>query len=189
MTREIELPLGPLSDQSFEPYGRILGPGGRAADFEASHLSNWRVDFEADGPAEILFIRYKYQAPVFQTLERHFHVSQGFVPLNGAAAIMVVAKPTDPGDAEAIPAPTEIRAFLMDGSTVVILHRGTWHALSRFAVAPPHIDFAFLTERATQADIEASGRAGEPPERTQIVDYGARFNLSFRVVDPEGLLR
>jgi ureidoglycolate hydrolase len=189
VSREVAVRLEWLSDAAFAPFGQIVGAGERPASFEAAHLWNWRIGFEADGPTEVLLIRYKYQEPAFRHLERHFHVTQGFVPLGGVASIMVVAAPTDPDDMDAIPAAESVRAFLMDGGAGVVLHRGTWHALSRFPVRPPHVDVAFLTDRATQADIEASGKAGTSPVRTQIVDYAARFGVSFRVTDPAGLLR
>lgn len=187
--REVEIPLRRLSDAAFAPFGQIVGAGERPPSFEAAHLWNWRIGFEADGPTELLLIRYKYQEPAFRYLERHFHVTQGFVPLGGVASIMVVAAPTDPDDMDAIPAAETVRAFLLDGSAGVVLHRGTWHALARFPVRPPHVDMAFLTERETQADIEASGKAGTVPVRTQIVDYSARFGVGFRVTDPAGLMR
>ena len=181
---EVQVPVERLSEAAFAPFGHIVGAGGRPPDFEAGHLWNWRVAFEADGPTEVLLIRYKYQEPVFSKLERHFHVTQGFIPLGSNASLMVVAAPTDPDDRAAIPPPEAVRCFLMDGSAGVVLHRGTWHALARFAVAPPHVDFAFLTERATQADIEAN----DPPQRTQIVDYRQAFARHFRLVDVAGVL-
>jgi ureidoglycolate hydrolase len=182
MTTEVEVPVEALTAAAFAPFGQIVGAG--APDFEAEHLWNWRVAFEADGPTEVLLIRYKYLEPVFSKLERHFHVTQGFLPLGGAASLMAVAAPTDPDDPAAVPPPEALRCFLMDGTPGVVLHRGTWHALARFAVKPPHVDFVFLTERETQADIEAN----DPPRRTQIVDYRESFDRSFRLTDPNGLV-
>ncbi len=189
--REITLPLEPLSLAAFAPYGTVMGGegmggegmggAGRPADFEAEHLWNWRVPFEADGPTQVLLIRYKYSPPVFSLMERHFHVTQGFMPLGGVASAMVVAPPSESDDAQAVPAATAVRAFLLTGEAGVILHRGTWHALQRFPLAPPHIDIAFLTEAATQTDIEASAAAGTPPARTQMVDYAEREGVRFRI--------
>ena len=179
--REITLALEPLTHAAFAPYGAIVGGEGLAADFEAEHLWNWRVPFEADGPTQVLLIRYKHGPPVFSRMERHFHVTQGFMPLGGLASAMVVAPPSDPDDAEAVPPPEAVRAFLLAGEAGVILHRGTWHALQRFPLEPPHVDVAFLTDAATQSEIEASATAGTPLARTQVVDYAEREGVRFRI--------
>ena len=180
-SREIPLTLEALTVEAFAPYGCLVGGAEGAADFEAEHLWNWRIPFEADGPTQVLLIRYKFSAPVFSLMERHFHVTQGFIPLGGVACAMVVAPPSEPGEADAVPPPGAVRAFRMTGQAGVVLHRGTWHALQRFPLLPPHVDVAFLTDAATQEDIEASAAAGTPPARTQIVDYGKCYGVTFRI--------
>lgn len=53
-----------------------------------------------------------------------------------------------------------MRAFLLDGTQGVILHREVWHALSRFTVTRgAHADFYFLTDIETQLEIEAGSAA------------------------------
>ncbi len=50
----------------------------------------------------------------------------------------------------------QVRAFLLDGTQGVILHREIWHALSRFTLSRgAHADFYFLTDIETQLEIEA----------------------------------
>ncbi len=178
--REITLALEPLSEAAFAPLGHLVGGPDRPADFEADHLWNWRVPFEADGTTQVLLIRYKFVAPNFSVMERHFHVTQGFIALGDMPSAMVVAPPTDPDDPGAIPPPEALRAFTLTGEAGVILHRGTWHALQRFPLRPPHVDVAFLTDTATQADIEESGTAGTPPRRTQMHDY-LDDSIGFRI--------
>jgi ureidoglycolate hydrolase len=72
-------------------------------------ISIWHTPFEADSATNILFIRYHDAPPLFSSLERHFHVTQGFLPVGGTPSIMVVA-PTTPRDgADSLPEPSTVR--------------------------------------------------------------------------------
>ena len=153
-------------------------------------ISIWHTPFEADSPTNVLFIRYHDAPPVFSSLERHFHVTQGFLPVGGTPSIMVVAPPTPRGGGRALPDPAtvrwsqgaiysvtvnlsplmqltlclhpQVRAFLLDGTQGVILHREIWHALSRFTLTRgAHADFYFLTDIETQLEIEAGSAASK----------------------------
>ena len=190
MTDPIEIPLRPLTAEGFAPFGQIVGgvPGTPPA-FAAPQLESWRLDFDVDGPVELMLIRYAHRRPFeFTALERHLNVTQTFVPLGGAPSIMVVAPPTDPDDREGAPDPAAVRAFHVPGDRGLMLWRGTWHALTRFHVHPPGAAFAFLTGRDTQRELERQRADGTPPELTRVVDYRERRGIGFRVVDPDGLL-
>ena len=63
-------------------------------------------------------------------MERHFHVSQAFIPLGGEHAVVAVAPPS--ADRGSVPELEAIRAFLLEGSKGYVLHKGTWHSLDRF---------------------------------------------------------
>jgi ureidoglycolate lyase len=65
----------------------------------------------------------KYEATY---LERHFMLTQTFIPLGGNPMVMVVARPEARLENE-IPAPDEVHAFLVPGDAAVNIHRGTWH--------------------------------------------------------------
>ena len=75
--REITLALEPLTHAAFAPYGAIVGGEGRAADFEAEHLWNWRVPFEADGPTQLSFIMSDSTARVLVTDGEHAAIGAG----------------------------------------------------------------------------------------------------------------
>jgi ureidoglycolate hydrolase len=106
----------------------------------------------------------------------------GSVPLDGAPAVVAVAPPTDPADREAIPAPETVRAFLIDGTRGYLLDRGTWHSIDRFPLAPPATTFVVLNEQETVEDL-ARAYAGQGGfERSQEVDYQARFGVTFELV-------
>jgi ureidoglycolate hydrolase len=185
MVRTIEIPLARLSAEAFAPFGHIIGAPAGAATFAATHLQAWPLAFEAAGSAELMLCRYLHQPYELTVLERHPDVTQAFIPLGDAPSVMVVAPPTGQGE---VPDPTAIRAFHAPGNVGMMLRRGTWHAVTRFPVDPKGATFVMVTDRATQRELEAEKTDGTPPTRTQVVDYGERLGLAFRVVDPERLL-
>ncbi len=129
--------IEPLTDEAFRPFGQVLGAGERAPDYRGGGGSyGWRVDFQADGRPRVSVSVAPFQGRRFTRLERHFHVTQTFVPLDGARAVVAVAPPTDPADREAIPAPETVRAFLIDGTRGYLLWKGTWHSIDRFPLDP-----------------------------------------------------
>jgi hypothetical protein len=98
---------------------------------------------------------------------------------------MVVAPPTG---RKSVPEPSELRAFFVPGTLGLMLWRGTWHALTRFPAAPSGAGFAFLTDANTQRELEKQRTDGTPPRLTGEIDYRERYGVSFKVVDPDGLL-
>ena len=187
MANSVEIPLRPLTPEGFAPFGQIIGDDpGTPPVFTGAQLRSWRMDFEVDGPAELMFIRYAHQRPfAFTALERHLSVTQTFVPLGGASSVMVVAAPTDP---DGVPDPAAVRAFHFPGDRGLILWRGTWHALTRFPIHPDGAAFAFITGRDTQRELERQLADGTPTRLTQVADYRERAGIGFEVVDPDGLL-
>jgi ureidoglycolate lyase len=165
--------IEPLTDEAFRPFGQVLGASERAPDYRGGGGSyGWRVDFQADGRPRVSVSVAPFQGLRFSRLEQHFHVTQTFVPLDGAPAVVAVAPPTDPADREAIPAPESIRAFRIDGTKGYLLGKGTWHSIDRFPLSPPSTLFVVLNERETAED----------PARSQIVDYAARFGVTFELI-------
>jgi ureidoglycolate lyase len=167
------VPVEPLTEAAFRPYGAVLGPADGPPDYRGDGGSyGWRVPFELAGRPRVTVSVAPFQGLRFARLERHFMVSQTFVPLDGPAAVVAVAPPTDPDDREAVPPPEAIRAFLIDGRRGYLLGRGTWHSIDRFPLAPPASAFVVLSEQETAED----------PARSQIVDYAARFGVTFELV-------
>jgi ureidoglycolate lyase len=113
-------------------------------------------------------------------MERHFHVSQAFIPLGGEHAAVAVAPPSD--DPGSVPALDEIRAFLLDGSKGYVLHKGTWHSLDRFPLRPPDTRFVMLTDHETQGDLIAAYAAGKSAALTQEIDLERRFGTTIELV-------
>ena len=49
MTRIVEVPLEPLSDEAFAPFGQIIGKQDRKPLFEGTDVKTWTVDFRIEG--------------------------------------------------------------------------------------------------------------------------------------------
>lgn len=176
------LKIETLTEEAFEPFGQIVGEAGHTPiKYEAVGFAHdYRMDFSVDGTTELLFVRFDFQPWTFTRLERHLNVTQSFFPLGGKSSILVVAPPTDPNDWENIPAPEDLKAFLMDGTQAVMMWKGTWHTINRFAVFPPNMEMAVLTcIETTEELIRIQQPGAAPPRLTQRADYKERFGITF----------
>jgi ureidoglycolate lyase len=174
-----ELRVEPLTEEAFAPFGQIISAKDRAPDFKTeSGTEGWAIDFRSGRPL-VMLLRTKYQGLRFSKLERHFGVTQSFLPLGGSPAIIAVAPPS--ADRGAVPAPADVRAFLLDGTQGYALARGTWHSLDRFPLYPPDTRWVILTDHETQDDLLTaySGKGGWA--LSQEVDYQARSGLTFEL--------
>ncbi len=161
--------IEPLTEAAFAPFGEIVSAKDRAPDFEtASGTQGWAVDVRAGRPL-VMLLRTRYQGLTFSKLERHFQVTQTFFPLGGSPAVVAVAPPSS--DRTAVPAPADVRAFLLDGSRGYVLARGTWHSLDRFPLYPPDTRWVILTDHETQDDLVAGYRGEGGGALSQEVDY------------------
>ncbi len=165
-----------LTETLFHSYGNLIHCGDRPPDFKGIKAELWRTPFEVKGTTELGFIRYGFQQLRFTKLERHFNVTQSFIPLGNKPAIMVVAPSKDTVDGNIIPRPEEVRAFLIDGSAGITLKKAIWHALDRFPLSPPHIDFVLITSKETTDDLQRKEN-----KLTQTVDYEERYGVSFEL--------
>jgi ureidoglycolate lyase len=182
-----ELPIEPLTEEAFAPFGQIISAKERAPDYRTeSGTEGWAVDFRSGRPL-VMLLRTQYQGLRFSKLERHFELTQTFLPLGGSPAVVAVAPPSS--DRAAIPDPAEVRAFLLDGTKGYALAPGTWHSLDRFPLYSPDTRWVIITDHETQQDLLTaySGKGGW--KLTQEADYRARFDLTFALTlgaDPAG---
>ena len=158
--RIVKLSIEPMTAESFAPYGEVIEARERPADGRRF----FPVDFRIDGRTTMDVIWQPVGGKRFRMLERHFAVTQAFIPLEGAPAVVAVAPPTDLDDAEAVPKPEEVRAFLIDPGKGYAYRTGTWHSLDRYLLGPPGASFVILNV---------------DPNPTQFVDYGERFGVEF----------
>jgi ureidoglycolate lyase len=172
-----EVRVEPLTEEAFAPFGQVISAKAHTPDFKTdSGTEGWAVDFRSGRPL-VMLLRTVYQGLRFTKLERHFNVTQSFLPLGGAPAVVAVAPPSD--ERARVPAPAEVRAFLLDGSQGYAMKRGTWHSLDRFPLYPPDTRWVILTDHETQEDLLAAYRGEGGFTLSQEVDYRERFDLTF----------
>ena len=180
MARVHRIRIEPLTAEAFAPFGTLIDVADRAPDtVAASGTEGWHVPFESGRPL-VSLLRTPYQGLRFKTMERHFHLSQAFIPLGGEHAAVAVAPPSD--DPANVPELAAIRAFLLDGSRGYVLHRGTWHSLDRFPLRAPDTRFVMLTDHETQTDLMAAYAASKPAALTQEVDLERVFGATIELV-------
>ena len=120
----------PVTREAFAPFGDLLATEG--VEKLARHLYDGTIEsyhpgaFESDRPVEFVLSRMRVRRFEAIYLERHFMLTQTFIPLGGKPIVMVVAAPDAKLENE-IPAPDEVHAFLIPGDAAVNIHRGTWH--------------------------------------------------------------
>lgn len=172
-----EVTIEPLSEEAFAPFGQIISAKERPPDFQTeSGTEGWAVDFRSGRPL-VMLLRTPYRGLQFWKLERHFNLTQTFLPLGGSPAVVAVAPPSS--DRAIIPDPTEVRGFLLDGTKGYALAPGTWHSLDRLPLYAPDTRWVIITDHETQQDLLTaySGKGGW--NLTQEVDYRARLDLTF----------
>lgn len=184
----IEISLAPISAEVFAPFGEIIEQKPSEPTFTGKNMDSWQMQFSIDGTTELMMNRFYYQPLEFSMMERHFHVTQSFLPFGKIPMAMIVSAPAVSDDRSSIPKPDEIRAFYLDGTQGIMLWKGTWHALHRFPLHPPYVDIGLITEMETQHELEFALINGTKPKRTQTIDYQQRMNVNFNVVDPLNLI-
>ena len=178
MARLVQIKVELLTAEAFRPFGELLSTAARPADFNGLNSDGWKAAFAATAPPLIMTLSSRYSGMRFGRLERHLNVTQTFIPLGRIPAVVAVAAPTG-DEPTAIPAPEDVRAFLLDGSAGYVLKRGTWHSLDRFPLYPPSAEIVIITSQDTQQELEHAPR--ETWRLTQEVDYTARFGVTFEL--------
>jgi ureidoglycolate lyase len=186
MSEPFEVSIQRLTPQTFSRYGQIIGLADTQPDYVAGGLRGWRSKYFADGETILLYIHYDYVPLECDSLERHFKVTQSFVPLSDAPSIMVVAAPTS---VSTFPRPQDVAAFYVPGSYGIMLWKGTWHALTRFPLSLSGATFAFLSERRTQQELEDTQRSGAPTKLTENIDLRKLYGSVLKIDDPAQLLK
>jgi ureidoglycolate lyase len=170
-----------MDPKEFAPYGEVLaGSNDREPDYDDAASTGWSFPLFLKGTPELIVVRTPYVGLRFSKLERHFNISQAFVPLQGVPSAVVVAPPTDLADRSAIPSPDSLRAFVVNGSVGYLLRRGTWHSLDRYPLSPGFLDVVMLTAAETTKELEKDDHTSL--EHTQEVDYQAARGLAFEII-------
>jgi ureidoglycolate lyase len=178
-TQQIKVEL--LTEDAFRPFGDVVALRSQPPDFHGTGLGTegWNVDFFAASTTRVAVINGPYHGMRFSKLERHHNVTQTFIPLGGSPCIIAFAPPTDPSHPDDIPDPSQVRAFIMDGTKGYMMKRGTWHSLDRHPLYPPGCQFVILTDLETADELEQLPR--DKWRLTEDVDYTDRFGITFEL--------
>ena len=124
----IPLKSVPLTAGAFAPYGDVIEVSGAPDKLINQGMCGRyhdlaRLDFD-DGRAGISLFDAKARSfpHVVDMVERHPQSSQAFMPVSGAAFLVVVAE--DEGGV-----PTRLKAFVTQPGQSINLHRGVWHGV------------------------------------------------------------
>ena len=156
-----------LTDESFSPYGWLLGEGSRPPA-SASSFSNALTDFWQErlfdpgigGEAELLRVHYRNSDPMVASLEMHRLCQQAVIPLNGEI-IQVVAS----ADL------TTIAAFEIPVGQAVCMRVGCWHTTR--VRAKREVKCLMLTRASTTLDLAAHLKSGSPLVESAIITVDA----------------
>lgn len=153
------LKVEPMTADSFRPFGEMV----ETKAMPSHERQFFSVPFAIDGKTTVDVIWQPFAGKTFTQLERHFNVTQTFVPLGGSLAVVAVAPPTGPDE---IPNPEDVRAFLIDPERGYAYKVGTWHSLDRYILSPPGASFVILNV---------------DPNPTEVVDYEQTRGIAFEV--------
>lgn len=159
MSKIHKLTVEPMTAESFRPFGEVMEAKAKPAETRQF----FPVAFDIEGRTTVDVIWQPFAGRKFTELERHFNVTQAFIPLDGPPSVVAVAAPTGPDE---IPAPEDVRAFLIDPAKGYAYKTGTWHSLDRYILSPPGASFVILNV---------------DPNPTEVVDYEKRFGITFEV--------
>lgn len=186
MPRTIDLPVSLCTQENFSPFGQVLQLPDGQSQHRWSTTKTWSADFAIDGKMELMYARVEPVPNQFSKMERHFSVTQTFIPLGDAAAVTIFAAPTG-DDNDTPPDPAGFRALLVPGNMAIMMYRGVWHS-GRFLVKPKPAEFIILTDEHTTTELQTVPDLGRG-RLSHIVHYDMSHDTTFRLTDPSGLLR
>ena len=171
----------PMTREAFSPFGELLDVDETAASRATSTPANFQ-----GGKVRVGTALLPYKGLRLTGLEQHFHVTQAFIPITGAPAVVAVAAPTSQEDPNAIPKPRDVRAFLIDGTKGYMLHKGVWHS-DRLPLYAPGSKMVIITDEETSQDLREHGSMSDSIDQwggwklNRIVDYQHMFGITFEI--------
>jgi len=164
--------LAQLAVEDFEQYGQIIGlqMGKPLEDF--LHLKYWtrHVDIGPDNEKLDMGLLVCYKSPGLVRMESHPHTREIFIPLEGKSILIVAPPDRD----QYGPDLQKLRAFYLDGTLGIALHKETWHR-PPWPVGDNNARFALL-------------RKGELTDPTELTELGLKLNLTGVVRTPTELV-
>jgi ureidoglycolate lyase len=163
MAETLVLPVEPLTEEAFAPFGRIIRTPERSHDAEGPGWRWWAETVVLEGNGRNWGVGYLDLAPApprFDWAERHLRSPESIVPVSGSCLVYV--GPADHLDQpDRLPALGHFRVFRVPPGTGVVMDRGVWHGapLADGAAAKAIV---LLLERTGTEDVTVVRFEDEP---------------------------
>ncbi|RWB42888.1 MAG: hypothetical protein E5W15_00885 [Mesorhizobium sp.] len=177
MIKSISVPIEPVSEDNFRSFGHIIAAPKKDPQFVGPGYSTWRYPLVLGGTADLTMLRHPFGPVVCNRFEKHPTITELRVPLDPVVSVVFVASTPD------IPRPQDMKGFLVDGETAMLIERNIWHSAS-FPLDPRGAHFLLISDRETEGELEEAGIDGVPSVYTQMVDWTGQYEL---VPDYSGL--
>jgi ureidoglycolate lyase len=125
----MELRVRSLSDEAFEPFGRVIHRPARDQDASGPGWSWWAEThlLEGDGrPWGVGYLELEPKERRFDWAERHMRTLEAIVPLGGSC-LVYVAPPDHPEEPGRLPPFDRFQVFRVPPGSGVVMDPGVWH--------------------------------------------------------------
>lgn len=174
-----------LSADAFATYGWMLGKplpsGGDIPSYTSPSSDFWRehlFDTGSTGETEVLWVKYRNNEEVVDSLEAHWLTEQAIVPLTGPV-IQLVAASTPDGR----PDVDSLQAFLVPVGEGICMRPRCWHATR---VLQNEVTCLMLTRRSTTYDLVVHLVTGAPASESGISPIAAHRLLGVSTASQAG---
>ena len=129
MSREWQIDVEELTEETFAPYGRILAMPTDPAPRSGPGWECWYGFQTLDCPWPLAMgaVVTQRRPILVDVMERHTHTFELLYP-HGHALIQPLALPLDLDNPDAQPDPATVKAFRIPVGMGIIMHPGTWHS-------------------------------------------------------------
>ena len=120
------VPLEEVSAEEFAPYGQIMGRDHGEPYETLEILQYWTKDADLGPENEKVdggLLVCNKNGRTIKYLERHPETGENFIPVEGEC-IFLMAPANNKKD---VPDISQLKAFYLNGSLGVAIHKGTWH--------------------------------------------------------------
>lgn len=153
-----------ISAENFLRFGQVMAPDCDSPDFAGPGYSTWRFALELDGKPDLTLLRHQYQPILLRRMEKHSGITETRLPLDDRPSVIFLAATKE------APLACEVYGFYVPGDTGVIIGRNIWHS-SSFPMDARGAQWALISDRETEAELEAAGLGGTPSVLTKVCAF------------------
>jgi ureidoglycolate hydrolase len=129
MSERVALTVQDLTVETFEPFGRVIGPPERLHDAEGPGWRWWAETMMLEGDGRPWGVGYLDLQPApasFNWAERHLRTLEAVIPVSGDC-LLYVAPAEHLDEPDRLPSFDRFRVFRIRSGSGVVLDRGVWH--------------------------------------------------------------